>query len=43
MLTVTHDVRCAEALGDRYIEIEKGKIIQEGSSDEIKKYFSKIK
>ena len=43
MITVTHDVRCAEALADRYIEMEKGKIVREGSSDEIEKYFSRIK
>ncbi len=42
VLTITHDIRCAEALADKVIIIEKGKIIKVGGKDLVKQYFNKL-
>ncbi len=41
VLTITHDIRCAEALADKVIIIEKGKIIRVGGKELVKEYFNK--
>ncbi len=40
MITITHDMRCAEALCDRAILIENGVIKNQGDKSFVKKYFS---
>lgn len=40
MITVTHDVRCAEALCDFAIEIGGGKVINSGGKELVRAYFS---
>ena len=39
MITITHDMRCAEALCDRAILIENGVIKNQGDKSFVKKYF----
>ncbi len=40
ILTITHDIRCAEALADKVIIIEKGKILKVGGKELVKQYFN---
>ena len=40
MITVTHDVRCAEALCDRAIYIENGIVAKTGGKELVREYFS---
>lgn len=40
MITVTHDVRCAEALCDRAIYIKNGVVAKEGGKELVREYFS---
>ena len=40
MITVTHDVRCAEALCDRAIYIENGVVAKTGGKELVREYFS---
>ena len=40
MITVTHDVRCAEALCDRAIYIENGVVAKAGGKELVREYFS---
>lgn len=40
MITVTHDMRCAQALCDRAVLIEDGKIAAEGGKDFVMSYFT---
>lgn len=40
MITITHDIRCAEALADRVIWMQGGKVFREGGKEIIKSYFS---
>ncbi len=42
MITITHDKRCAEALCDRAILIENGKIKEEGDKQFVRKYFMNL-
>lgn len=42
MITVTHDVRCAEALCDKAVVIGEGKIKEIGGKEVISSYFAKI-
>ncbi len=42
ILTITHDIRCAEALADKVIIIEKGKISKVGGKELVKQYFNKL-
>ena len=39
MITVTHDVRCAEALCDHAVVIERGVIAEEGSKELVRQYY----
>lgn len=39
MITVTHDVRCAEALCDRAVEIAGGRIVNDGGRELVRKFF----
>lgn len=39
MITITHDVRCAEALCDKAILIDNGTITSYGNKDLVRKYF----
>ncbi len=39
MLTVTHDMRCAEALSDRAVLIENGTIAREGGKELVREWF----
>ena len=39
MITVTHDMRCAEALCDRAILIADGKVKEQGGKELAHKYF----
>lgn len=39
MLTISHDVRCAEAIADRAAIMRAGKIIAQGGKEVIQKYF----
>lgn len=39
MITVTHDMRCAEALCDHAVHIEKGVIAEEGGKELARRYF----
>lgn len=41
MITITHDMRCAEALCDRAVLIEDGIIKQQGDKDFVCRYFMK--
>ncbi len=41
MVTITHDMRCAEALCDRAILIENGIVAQQGDKDFVCRYFMK--
>ncbi len=41
MITVTHDVRCAEALCDRAILIEDGKAAKTGGKNLVREYFAR--
>ena len=41
IVTVTHDLRCAEALCDRAIRIEDGQIADEGGKQMVRDYFIK--
>lgn len=40
MLTVTHDVRCADALCDVAIHIKDGKVYRFGGKEIVKDFFS---
>ncbi|MFI3206325.1 MAG: ATP-binding cassette domain-containing protein [Clostridia bacterium] len=40
VITITHDIRCAEALCDKAIVIENGKIVKIGGKELTKKYLS---
>ena len=40
MITVTHDMRCAQALCDRAVLIQDGKIAAEGGKDFVMRYFT---
>ena len=40
MITVTHDVRCAEALCDRAIYIQNGVVAKTGGKELVREYFS---
>lgn len=42
MITVTHDVRCADALCDRAAVIKDGKVSESGGKELVKKYFAQI-
>ena len=39
MITITHDMRCAEALCDHAVLIEKGKVAAEGGKELVHRYF----
>ena len=39
MITITHDVRCAEALCDRTYLIENGRIVEHGGKELVRAYF----
>ena len=41
MITITHDMRCAEALCDRAVCIENGVVKEEGGKDFVHRYFFK--
>ena len=41
MITVTHDVRCAEALCDRAFLIQDGVIRRQGGKELVREYFSR--
>lgn len=41
MVTVTHDVRCAEALCDHVAVIQNGVIVAEGGKEPVRHYFTK--
>jgi phospholipid/cholesterol/gamma-HCH transport system ATP-binding protein len=36
-IIITHDIKCAKATGDRLLVLHNGKIIAEGSFNELKK------
>ncbi|MGI5900263.1 MAG: ABC transporter ATP-binding protein [Christensenellales bacterium] len=40
MITITHDPRCAEALADRAVWIQDGRVFREGGKEIIESYFS---
>ena len=42
MITITHDVRCAEALCGRAVHIENGFIAEEGGKELVRRFFSKM-
>lgn len=39
MITITHDVRCAEALCDRAYVIENGSVAASGGKELVRQYF----
>ena len=40
MITVTHDMRCAEAICDHAVQIENGVVTKEGGKELVRRYFS---
>lgn len=42
MITVTHDMRCAEALCDRAVEIKQGIVAAQGGKEFVHNYFSAV-
>ena len=39
MITITHDVRCAEALCDKAFYIENGVVAKSGGKELVREYF----
>ena len=39
MITITHDMRCAEAICDHAVLIENGVIFAEGGKELVRRYF----
>lgn len=39
MITITHDLRCAEALCDHAVRVENGVVAQEGGKELVHRYF----